>query len=64
MIYFGSILAAAAFNLGLIHAVMWLLDADFVTVAAGYLVGWIITHDARVIRQYAREASAMEGRNG
>lgn len=56
MIYLGSILAAAAFNLGLIHAAMWLLDADFVTVAAGYLVGWIIMYDARVIRRYTREA--------
>jgi hypothetical protein len=56
MIYISSVLAAAAFNLGLIYVAALLLGSDMVTVSAGYLVGWIITHDARVIRRFAREA--------
>lgn len=56
MTYLGSVILSAAINLGMIYVVSWVIDVDFLTVSIGYLIGWTIMYDARVIRQIALES--------
>ena len=56
MIYAGSILAAAAFHVGILYGFAWLTGVDVEALAVGWIIGWVITKDAADIRRHAREA--------